>query len=391
MTSGGETVSLLEVSNYGNGKVVKWCGYDWTSENILGPLFGMDDLIWRGIVWAARKPFVMQGLPPMITMRVDDVDGQGGGVINNFEWIRICNEFGIKPWCGTYNNWIPVSYIPTLKNLLDNNLASAAPHAFGNGFIYYNHDGLAEFDPAANVRLAGDFYRQNGLKMSNYLVPHWYEINSVALPEIDALGIEFIAIHMLPENNYHYTTPWLNCGPYRISRNGPASNEHWPVYYAGNVHLNGFDFFNCLTEIRDDGTYEWFPTGDVVSTTARGIRHLRRALNSMVLSSLFTHEHFLVDINSENWREILRQITTSIAEYNPEYTTTDYAVQYIRAKTNLRITNVRETLANIEISYCGTNDMDTKCYLFTEQNSQITFRLFVLPQINGSNSVSIFK
>lgn len=389
MSSGSNVVSLLQVSQYGNGRIVKWCGYDWVFESTLGPVYGMDDLIWRGIVWAARKPFVMQGLPPMITMRVDDTDGDGGGVINNFEWIKICNEFGIIPWCGTYNNWIPKNYIPTLKTLIDNNRATASPHAFGDGFIYFNHDNLPSFDAAANTRKARDFYIQNGLKISKYFVPHWYEVSSAALPEIRAMGGEFLGIHMLPDNHY-YPCPWLNCAPYRINRFGNAANTT-PVYYGGYVNLNGIEFFNCLTEIRDDGGYEWYPDNNVVTTAARGIRHLRRSLNSMVLSSLFTHEYYFAPISTANWRETLHRITSSISEYNPEYTSTDYAVQYIRAKNNIRITNVRETHFNIDISYSGNNDLDTKCYLFTEQNGQITYRFVVLPQINGSNNVSVLK
>ena len=224
MSSNGKSVALLQVSNYGSGRVVKWCGYDWVFESILGPVFGMDDLLWRGIVWAARKPFVMQGLPPMITMRVDDVLGSGGNVQDNFEWIQICNEFGIIPWVGTFNDWIPTSYIPTLKSLIDNNHATASPHAFGSDFIYFNHDAVTTFDAAANVRLAGDFYIQNGLEISKYFIPHYYEISSEALSEIRAMGVEFIGIHMLPDN-FYYTTPWINCAPYRINRYGSDSNE----------------------------------------------------------------------------------------------------------------------------------------------------------------------
>ena len=61
------------MTTYGSGHAVQWGSYDWMSHDVLGPLFGLDDLVWRSIVWAARKPFVMQGLPPFVTMRMDDV------------------------------------------------------------------------------------------------------------------------------------------------------------------------------------------------------------------------------------------------------------------------------------------------------------------------------
>ncbi|MBK8884377.1 MAG: hypothetical protein IPN67_19085, partial [Bacteroidales bacterium] len=393
MSSGGSTASLLQVCSYGNGRVVKWGGYDWISVDILGPIYGMDDLIWRGIVWAARKPFVMQGLPPMITMRVDDVQGYGSNILNNFQWISISNEYGLIPWCGTFNHELPPSYIPTLKNFIDNNHATASPHAFGSNpeFIYFNHYGESPFDPVANTQEAKAFYDNNGLKISKYFVPHYYEVSSSALSGIRAMGGEFLGIHMLPDNLYFGGSPWIHCGPYRLNNDGPASNEYYPVYYGGYVNLNGLVFFNCLTEIRDDGTYEWYPDNNVTTTAARGIRHLRRAINSMVLPSLFTHERYFGDITATNFRDILSQITTSMSGYNPEYTSTDYAVQYIRAKTNIKITNVREMTSQIEISYTGTNDMDTKCYLFNEQSGQITYRLVGLPQISGSNTLNVNK
>jgi hypothetical protein len=389
--SNDSTVTLLEISTYNSGRIVRWNSYEWIDDGTLGQIGGMDDLIWRSMVWAARKPFVMQGMPPMVTMRVDDVRGTGEGILNNFRWIQICNEFGIIPWCGTFNGDIPTSYIPTFKSLLDNNLATAFPHGFGDGrFIYFNHQNLSDWNAEATVQEAWDFYIQNGLKLSKYLVPHYYEMASAALPIVRSMGCEFLAIHMMPDNSYYSNAGWIHCGPYRLDRDGPITHPR-PVYYAGNVNLSGINFFNCLTEIRDDGGYEWFPDNNVYNTAARGIRHLRRALNSMALPSLFTHEIYYETISETNFREILRQITVSVSAYNPEYTSTDYAVQYIRAKSNIRITNVNETRSNVEITFNGSNDMDTKCMLFTEQNGQITNRYVVLPQVNGSYIVTVIK
>jgi hypothetical protein len=393
MTSGSQTVALLQAATYGSGKIVRWCGYNWVFESILGPVYGMDDLIWRGIVWAARKPFAMKGLPPMVTMRVDDANGADSGVRVNFEWINICNNYGIIPWVGTFNDEIASSRITLLKNLLDNNLATAAPHAFGSDvFIYFNHMNLSEFDGAANVISAKNFYTSHGLKMSKYLVPHFYELNTPALSEIRNMGVEFIATHMLPDQFFFASpsTPWINCGPYRINRYGNASGER-PVYYGGYVNLGGISFFDCLIEISDDGGYEWYPSSDVSTTVARGIRHLRRSFNSMVLASLFTHEYYMTSISVSEWTQIISQITSNITEFNPEYRSTDYAVQYIRANNNITITGVTDNLNNTSITYSGSDDMDTKCYLFNDSGDQVVYQFVTLPKVNGTNQVTVTK
>lgn len=398
------TSPLMVVSSFGSGRIVKWNGYDWVFDSVLGPVYGMDDLIWRGIVWSARKPFVMQGMPPMITMRVDDVDGVApyglGQVAENFQWIDICNEYNIIPWCGTFNDNIPEAYIPKFRSLINGNLTTASPHAFSaDEFIYYNlpDPDDPDFDPAANVLRAFNFYLSNDLTLSNLIVPHYYGIDEEALQQITLmnnqydLNIEFLATHMDHSTSW-YSSEWLNCGPYRIDRVGRPA-EVRPVYYGDYVDWDGFEYlFNCVTEIRDDGGYEWSPSGDDIQETVnRGVRHLRRAMNSMVLPTLFTHDNYL-EMSESSWRAIISGVTSAVSSYSPEYRSMDYAVQYIRAKSNISITNVTENETLVNITYAGTNDMDTRCFLFTGTGNQITHRLITLPQITtGPVTIGVLK
>lgn len=391
MSQTGNTVSLLEISELGSGRIVKWNEYDWAYEGFLGPVYGMDDLLWRSIVWAARKPFVIQGMPPIITMRVDDVEGTGSLIMENFEWINICNEYGLIPWCGTFSS-IPQEYMSNFRTILDNNLATAAPHAFSyEQSIYFNHDGN-DGDPAVNTQTAHAYYVTNGLKMSKVLIPHYYEIDLSALEWINEMGIEFIGTHMPLGQPYGGET-WLPGKPYRV----PDAYLHrapmgMPVFYADYITGSGYTFFNCVAEIRDDFGYEWYPDqGNVQATIARGVRQLTRSLNSMVLTTLFTHFNYL-DFTAANWRSVLTEITTAVSSFNPEYRSLDYAAQYVRAKNNISITNVSDDQAIVNITYSGSNDLDTKCYLFTESGGQISHRLVLLPVISsGTITVGVLK
>lgn len=391
MSQTGNTVSLLEISELGSGRIVKWNEYDWAYEGFLGPVYGMDDLLWRSIVWAARKPFVMQGMPPIITMRVDDVEGSGPFIMENFEWINICNEYGLIPWCGTFSS-IPEEYMSNFRTILNNNHATAAPHAFSyEQSIYFNHDG-DDGDPAVNTQTAHAYYVTNGLKMSKVLIPHYYEIDLSALEWVNEMGIEFIGTHM-PLGQLYGGETWLPGKPFRI----PDAYLHrapmgMPVFYADYITGSGYTFFNCVAEIRDDFGYEWSPDqGNVQSTIARGVRQLTRSLNSMVLATLFTHFNYL-DFTEATWRTVLTEITTAVAPFNPEYRSLDYAAQYVRAKNNLFITNVTDDQAIVNITYSGSNDLDTKCYLFTESGDQISQRLVLLPVISsGTITVGVLK
>ena len=389
ISNGGLTEPILEAANYVNGKIIKWSSYDWVFDSKLGPVWGMDDLIWRGIVWASRKPFVMQGVPPMITMRVDDVDGTRSPLAD-LKWLKICNEYGFIPWCGTFVQTGSPTFYNTLKQLVDNGLATASPHAFNySGFIYFNVNNLGNFDAAANVAAAWEVYAANSLEVSKYILPHWNLLSSDALQELWDRGVEFIG-NKLPCDPVEIPGPWLNAGPYKIKRSGWGGTEV-PYFYADSVNWIGEDnikdFFISVTEIGDDGGYEWYPTGatpeEIASTTARGVRHLRRAFNSMVLATLFTHEDQII-MTESSWRQIISQVTSAVASYNPVYKSMDDAARYMRAKVNLAVSDVTAENELVSITCSGNNDMETQCYLFSDSGNQITFRLVTLPMVSSS-------
>lgn len=402
------SLPLLQVASYGNGSIVRWNSYEWMYDDprILGPVSGMDDLLWRSIVWAAKKPFVMQGVQPMITMRVDDVDGRGGYggseiYMKDLEWLKISNYYGFIPWCGTFIYNTTENFYPVLRELIDNNLATASPHSFDydDNFLFHFHPLRPEeeegFNAADNVIEAWEFYSENSIQPSSYMVPHWYALAGDALAPMAQLGIEFIGTY-LPYDYDAYPGSWLNCGPYRTGRYGVAVRGY-PLSYSGPVSWMGNDFFVCLTEIQDDGGYEWYPDANldigVQQTINRGVRHLRRAINSMVLPTLFTHEDRL-KMTADQWRQILSEITSAISDCYPEYDivyrSMDDACQYMRAKVNLKIENVTAQNGIIGISCSGINDVPTKCYLFTDDEGQIMMKMTTLPIVtNSENPITV--
>lgn len=387
MSDGTNTAPLLQVGTYGAGKLVRWTTWRWMHDSYLGPIYGMDDLVWRSLVWAARKPFVMQGLPPMITMRVDDVTGMRSMHMPDLEWMKICNEYGLIPWCGIFTNEIPAHLVDTLRDRINRGLATASPHAIGYfDFIFYNYNNIPDFDSEANIREAWDYCNRNNIPVSNYVLPHWYLIDTTALNTLNDIGVEFIG-NVISWRGYpfpliEYPGPWLQSGPYRKNRLG-TGHRIQPHFYSGYVTLNRHRFFNVLSEIGDDGGYEWFPKAeDIPGTIARGIRHLRRALNGMFLPVLFTHED-QTGLFSTDWRRVISAVTQGVSSYNPEYKSTDYAVKYIRAKENIKIINVTDHTGIVNITCSGINDMQTKCYIFQEFDGQIAFRIVDLPQVGS--------
>src|SRR5262249_44388446 len=151
----------------------------------------MDDLVWRGFVWAARKPFVFRGLPNFVTMRVDDVEGP-------FWWVSIANEVGFKPWIGPFINYVSPASAADLRNFVTKGLATSSVHAFcGFDFVYWNHSNSTNWsDDAMSNKMFGawQWYQTNSIPISKVAVAHYSEIGPNAFQWLKDWGVEYITV-----------------------------------------------------------------------------------------------------------------------------------------------------------------------------------------------------
>ncbi len=177
-TSG--TLPFLAVTTYGAGRAVQFGSYDWISNNVKGPLFGLDDTFWRSMVWAARKPFVMQGMPPFVTMRMDDTSGP-------LWWIHDANDYGFIPWAGVFTDDISASRPRILKSLVDSGkattyhpcLRNAAPATSSILIItaVANYSAMRLWR-TPTLPEATQWFADREIPIGKYIVPHYYEIGS---------------------------------------------------------------------------------------------------------------------------------------------------------------------------------------------------------------------
>ncbi|MFH0759533.1 MAG: hypothetical protein V2B15_19755 [Bacteroidota bacterium] len=438
---------LLWADTRGKGRWITWATDEWMKTQVLGPLGGLDDCLWRSMVWAARKPFVMRGLPPMVTMRVDDVAGRGTLWDKSpLYWVETCSKYGFKPWLGLFIYNLTPEAIQELRGYLQEGKATAAPHAFGrpprtsaggldpgsyaaadgddfykgyyyypealplreteyDEFIYFDHQHFKPWNDEEAKRGLGavdQWYADHQpLPMSAYLIAHWYEMGGNIIPHVaEKWGMEFIAQNKAIDMPWHDTVPWIKQGPFRLheqpgtSTNNPLREFRGtnPVYYADFTEINGCRFFNCFTEIRDDAGYEWAPDNDVEASAGRGIRQLTRALNSMALAVLFTHEtDFIYRIDPVNWERELQLISEGLQAYDPLYVTTDEALKLVRATRTSQISGIRYNIHSkgITVTLSGKSDVPSSFYLFSEHQGQINRKLIHIPVFSGRVKISV--
>lgn len=402
-------IPLVEVGQIGEGKVVLWRDFSWMSHSVLGPIHGMDDIMWRSIAWAAKKPFVMQGMPPMLGMRIDDVWGawRKESPENPLIWVDIANKYGIKPWLGLFQDNMDEATIKKTRQLVKDGKASAFPHAFAGcewvgsdipeHWAFFDHKAKEPYSDevmAENAERIAKWYAEKDIPICKTALAHYYEIGANAIKHILDMGCEFIGIHMQPSKPFNSDTAWLNCGPYRNYETGSSGGER-PVYYGDYLEVKeapeySGKLFNCVTEIRDVSGYEWYPDNDVEKTVKNGTTHLKRAFDSMVPAILFTHEScYIQQMNYNTWEESLSNITQAVKEYEPMYMTMDEICGYARAQHDMFIESVQGKEEKLLLRLNGNNDRETLCYVFKEAEGEITKELKPLPCVKGEIEISI--
>ena len=439
---GGED-PLLVAYTQGRGRVAVWTSMAWMSTFVLGPLGGLDDCLWRSIVWAARKPFAFRGLPPIVAMRVDDVAGLGERWGKTpLYWVKTINKHGLSPFLALFIYNLNPAAIDELRGYLLAGKATASPHAFGRpprseapgfkgdnltamdpdfykGFYYYpealelrgrDYDEYIYYDHH-NDRPWSDAEAERGLKavdewyakhqplpMSVFFTPHWGEYGSNVIHHIvDKWGIEFLGDGMGPDVRFLNSVPWLRAGPFRLYEEpgtcalGEELRGKRPIYYADFIRVADRTLFVCNTEIREFTAYEWGPDNDVEASVARGVKILERELNSMALTVLFTHEtDFICKITPENWDKILEGVLDGISAYKPVLMSLDDAVRYVRATKTSAFDGYKYDAGShlLQARFSGSTDVPTHFYLFTEKDGEILSRLVEIKPFKGSLTVT---
>jgi len=381
--SGGQP--LIAVVSHGQGRAVHWGTYDWVNMNIRGPLGRMDDLVWRSLIWAARKPFVMRGMPPMVSLRVDDTVGPSW-------WVGVANEVGMKPWLGPFITSMPATNISELRSYATNDLCTVAVHSFtAANFVFWNHDASTNWsDVEISNRMywARQWHITNGIPLSKVVVPHTSEAGRNTFRWFKEWGSEFFTFVNQP--GYSRISPWLRAGPFRKDVPTQPAQLPLPLSYADFLSIEGYPefdglFFNATTVIKDDSECgEWCPNNDVAASVGRGVRQLSRSFDSLVQGVLFTHEAYIQyngvgpvytpSITTTNWRTILQTITNQLAQYQPRYVTLDYASQYVRATRTARVSSAEfdPALGQMSMTFTGRADLELTVQIYVGEDNSIT-------------------
>jgi hypothetical protein len=397
---------LLIAATHGAGRAALFTSLEWVKPSVLGRLYGMDDLVWRSLVWAARKPFVLRGVPKFLAFRVDDVSGFGKGSNQHLGWVEAANRHGLKPWLGIFIDDMKEDAEATarLAKLTQSGMATASPHARRWPLFFYLDEPLAtdaqgrniagrawpDEVMAANFSEAERFWAENRIVKSKVVLPHFYQF---ALNNFDGLlrwGAEFVGTVLEPGRGYGTAVP--PSAPYLSVEPTRPSSAPVPIFIADWLKVPGkpqFDgkLFNFVAEIRDVTGYEWAPSGvPVEEAIRRGVVQSQREFDSLLPAVLFTHESdHIRHIAPEDWEKILSGVMAALKSEGPIAVTLDELSRYMRALHTSRVVSAR----NGRIAVEGTSDLETRIMVWEGVGDQPSARSIRVPPFRGRTEVSI--
>jgi hypothetical protein len=209
--------------------------------------------------------------------------------------------------------------------------------------------------------------------------------------------MEFVPIEVVPETIEYSTpgAPWLVGGPYRLYETPQPGQVNRPTYYAdwlqiaGHPELNG-QFFNIYSEVRDvTSCNEWCPFNDTSASIVRATSIARRSLQSLVMTTIFTHEAYITQTSASAWLTTLQGITNNLAPFNPRYVTLDFASQYVRATRTSSLVSCRFDPASGQVvaSWNGKTDLDIEAQIFLGPDTAISNITVKIPAFSAATNV----
>jgi len=407
---------LLISGTYGQGRIVQWTTYRWLDPNVLGFFNGLDDIVWRSLVWVARKPFVFQGNIPQVSMRIDD----SAGLDMDFAYIDTINKYGIIPHIAFMMNDTPSSAADKLGDYTRTGKAEAFIHARKRagftGFFFWEFDfndfnrgkAYSEEVLRRNFEELEAFHRQHNIQYARTVTSHYVSTATNALPYLRAMGVEFDAISpatMPSTSEYRF---W----PYELYQRAGYFDLSFSSYGDGNFVYRSsvtMDWVEkdpslfCTTSDSNSVKVDWLrpsrapgfeDSRKVEGMIIDGTDMLRLALDSMGPAFFFTHELNIglleggagqldrafagVMGNLRKFHNVIPCGFDQLNQYGKNIRTGD-----------LTAASWDPATGTLSVDWRGFTDMPTKFHVFTEQAGEIKDKLVDLPAYRGPVRVKV--
>jgi hypothetical protein len=401
----GDGSPLLVACGLGEGRVVQWLVSPklWLPE-VLGHARGLDDLFWKSIVWAARKPFVMKAMPPFVRIRLDDCKGYWRDG-RDLDLVDVLNDFGHIPNLGLCMRAVTADGGQRIKKLFDGRKADFSPHTLAPDVSLFYGDDAGEYSTARLTEIMTEMDAQFtswGIRPSRVLSDHNHMWSPRAIPFLLERGITFKMNVTCPGETWEGVHVNWRPAPYGqmeyVFDTIPGHPEffvafnHYPTLEAARFALPGgrflfnreggfgdvkWDFLNGLTRTA-------LGQNDLASMARRYADHLRLGLDSLFFGGVITHTHFLKDLSLGELREVLQQAEALTTRHAKRYESYERIAEYARSKVETHLSQVDVSgNDNVAVTVVGRASMPLELYVFKDVDGGVDHRFEVVGDCDG--------
>ncbi|MFD0713530.1 hypothetical protein [Paenibacillus sp. GCM10027626] len=372
----------------------------WMKE-YFGHVAGLDDLLWRSLIWVARKPFATMMMPPFAVCRIDDAVGS----YDSFEYVNVLNEYQWIPNIGLFIDDLDEPGAKAIKHLHERGLAEFSAHSFhelGEPYpdqIFIQHDGseytfeqLKEHFERLDV-----FYRETGITPSETVNIHYDEMGLNSLPfllkrnqtymmSLIPFGVHWYA-NSYSWEPYPYGHQGFNYGPMDPDhRFWNAIAHHLGDYKTPNTGMGVGEFLGKCTMFNQecDGT-------DIANAIKRGADAVKRGISSGFFGTLMTHEQRVAAVQPDDWRSIIEGIHRELAGWTIWYCSYDEISRYCKDKARTRIVNATYDNNNkqftLELEGCAEHGL--YYYIYRDEADSVSSEIVPVTPFERRTSCSI--
>ena len=377
---------IVFAARWGEGRAVQWLMNPrlWRA-GALGHLGGLDDLFWRGIVWAVRKPFVANMIPPFVTMSFDDCSGR-----HDFRYLDICTKYGYTPLVSLYLDHMREKHRPMLQGKAEAGEILVNTHGWDYYKLHYYDFGVEDYSEEQVRRLfqqEDEFYRWLGVNPCHVAVCHYGDMGVRGLPYLKQRRRTFIrtpthvgvrrADQCLTDAGGGY---WPYDSTARFYDVLPDDNDFY-IFGSFNVrHLADF-LTGATISLRES------PLNDVEKAAERAAFQMRNGLGDGFFADVLTHEQKLGVLTLEEWDRILIRTAEKTSRFEKIFSHHDDIAAYLKSKDGTWLARTEAPNGEVLCALSGRAERPLRLSLFVDVDGGAERRYVDVPAFEGQIEV----
>ena len=358
---------LLFAARRGRGRAVQFTLNQrvWLTP-FYGRARGMDDLFWRAITWAVRKPFAANMIPSFVTMSFDDCEGR-----HDFAYADIAAAHGYVPMPSLLLNRVPERLFPKIRDGLRCGRQRFGVHALSYYELLVYDFGRGECTLEQlrdNFDRHDAFWDKVGAQPGPTLRLHWGEYGVRALP-------------FLKERGYCFLCPALQTGLHKADM--CLLHGFWPYnlqtcYYDYLPDDDGFFAFAAMAARHQED----FLTGstvylresehnDVEGAARSAARSIQLGLRGGFYAEMVTHEQKFDALSLPEWEQILSRVEELTVGTEMQFTGHDEIGEYLQGKDGVWIADAAVDGDRVRGAVAGAADAGLERSVFRDEGDAV--------------------